>query len=467
MREVKERELFMNPYVVQMDKFADSLKHLSRTFLGLERKRRAFTEEEIGNMFVSVSQKVCAGCENRRECLGDNQEAVRQMVYEILAAAEEYGAELNIELKRKLQRQCTMAPRFLRETLEVFGAEKERMMWSRKVAENREGCAVQMTAFAEMVQHAARELGEGICVDDHLQKKVRIQLKRIGLKLLDSVFFVTKKGYYEIHLTVKAGRGECVLSKEAAEVLSSCLGRKILVVKGERPVVTDQYSTLVFSEGAGFQVLQGVAKIGKGCGKISGDTFLMTELPEGRKGVVLSDGMGAGEGAFEESARVVEMLEELLTAGFPPETSIRMMNSVLVAGRDDLRFSTVDMCVFDLYEGSCQMFKAGASTTFIKRKEKVEKISSATLPVGVLSDIEILKEERKLQDGDFVIMVTDGVLDAIPAGQEESMLGALIGGSSICNPGELAHHILEQVLELSGEMPADDMTVIAVGFWKL
>ena len=42
----------------------------------------------------------------------------------------------------------------------------------------------------------------------------------------------------------------------------------------------------------------------------------MTELPGGKEGVVLSDGMGSGESAFKESAMVVELLEELLGAGF-------------------------------------------------------------------------------------------------------------------------------------------------------
>ena len=45
MGEVKEKELFINPYVIQMDKFAGSLKHLSETFLGLEKGRRTLTGE--------------------------------------------------------------------------------------------------------------------------------------------------------------------------------------------------------------------------------------------------------------------------------------------------------------------------------------------------------------------------------------------------------------------------------------
>ena len=42
-----------------------------------------------------------------------------------------------------------------------------------------------------------------------------------------------------------------------------------------------------------------------------------------------------------------------------------------------------------------------------------------------------------------------------------------IGGTGMNNPKELAHHILEQVLEWTGEEPLDDMTVIAVGIWSV
>lgn len=467
MGEVKEKELFVNPYVIQMDKFAGSLKHLSETFLGLEKGRRTLTGEEIDEMFGAVSEKVCQGCEKKSLCLGEGRERTRQMVYEIMAAAEEYGAELNVELKRRLQKRCVMAPRFLRETLEVFQAQKQKMVWNRKLVMNREGCAASMNAFADLVQHAARELDAGICVDEHLQRKVKVRLKKNGLKLLSSVFFVTKQGRYEVHLTVRAPKGQCVASREAAEVLSSCLGRQMLLVKGECPVVTENYGTLVFMEGPAFQTIQGVAKIGKGCQRISGDTFSMTQLPGGREGVVLSDGMGSGEHAFQESAMVVEMLEELLEAGFPPCTAVQMMNTALVAGREELCFSTVDMCIFDLYQGTCELMKAGASTTFIRTGGGVERVSSATLPVGVLQELEVERTVRQLGDGDFVVMVTDGVLDALPVGNQEAMLSALIGGAGTNNPGELAHYLLEQVLELSGEVPADDMTILAVGLWKV
>ena len=36
-----------SPYVEQIEKYAHSLKQLSRTFLGLEEKKKAFSNEEI------------------------------------------------------------------------------------------------------------------------------------------------------------------------------------------------------------------------------------------------------------------------------------------------------------------------------------------------------------------------------------------------------------------------------------
>lgn len=466
MESVKERAGFENPYVVQMDRFADSLKHLSETFMRMEGCRGTFTKEEVEEMFCRVSEKVCANCENRKWCLEENRKSTCQLVYEILCAIEEYGAELNVELKRKLKRRCQYAPRFLRETLSVFENAKQKMLWNNKIILNRECCADQLSSFADMIRHTVRELDAGIFTDERLEKKLRLQFRKEGIKVINCIFIMTKQGCYEIHLTLKAAKGQCVQTKEAAKILSRCVGREMQPAAGERRNITDEYCTIVWAELPKYQTLQGVAKIGKGCELISGDTFLLTELPGGKVGVVLSDGMGSGEDAFQESAMVVEMLEELLHAGFPAQTAIQMMNTALVTGREEIRFSTIDMCVFDLYQGSCELLKAGASTTFIRYADRVEKIQSTSLPIGVVPNLEVEHVRRELEDGAFVVMMTDGVMDALPIGEQEALMSTFIKGTNIQHAKELAHHILGQVLEWTGELPKDDMTVIVVGLWK-
>ena len=465
--ETGEKEVFMNPYVVQMDKFADSLKHLAKTFLSLERYKGTLSKDELDEMYQRITGRVCAECENREECLGEKQVYTHQMLYEILGAVEDYGAELNVELKRKLKKQCLMAPRFLRESLEAYESAKQVLFWNWKMVQSRAGYASSMDQFADVIQHTARELDAGIFEDEHLEKKMKSKLKKAGIRMLSAVFYMTPQGKYEIHLTVKAEKGCLVATREVASIVSKCIDKTMILRQGERPIMSEEYSTVACVECARYQTLQGVAKIGKGCQTVSGDTFLMKDLPGGKKGIALSDGMGSGEEAFRESAMVVELLEELLEAGFPVKTAIQMMNTALVVGREEVKFSTIDVAIFDLYEGSCEFVKAGASTTFIKRGEVVERICSTTLPIGVVQDLELAAERRTLQSGDYIIMVTDGVMDALPVGEQESCLSTFIQESRIVNPKELAHHIMGRVLECSGEVPIDDMTVLVVGLWKI
>ncbi len=390
-------ELEMNPYVIQIDKFVNSLGKLSRFFLSLEDRKPLFFEVE-------------------------DWEATENM--------------------------------------------KERM-WEQKMSLNREGCAVQLDAFAQMIQHSTHELNASIFEDEHLEKKLKTKFSKMGVKLLSSVFFVTENGRYEIHVTVKTLKGQCVETKEVAKVISKCVGRQMVPESKERVAIGNDYCTITCIEGPEFHTLQGVAKIGKGCDCISGDNFSLLELPGGKQGIILSDGMGAGECAHRESAMVVEVLEELLEAGFPKETAFQMLNTALVIGREEVRFSTIDACIFDLYSGKCEIAKAGASTTFIKKGGQIDGIRSTSLPLGVVAKLEIEQVELDLEDGDMVIMVTDGVMDALPVGEQDLLMKMIIEGIHSQNPKEVAHHILEQVLACSGEVPLDDMTVLVVSIWSL
>ena len=391
------RELEMNPYVIQIDKFVNSLGKLSRFFLSLEDRKPLFFEVEDWKACEDVKEK----------------------------------------------------------------------MWEQKMIQSREGCAVQLDAFAQMIQHSTHELDASIFEDERLEKKLKAKCLKAGLKLLSTVFMVTECGRYEIHTTLKTRKGQCVETKEVARIVSKCTGRYMLPEKGERMSVGNEYCTIVCVEGPAYHTLQGVAKVGKGCECISGDNFSMLELPGGKQGVILSDGMGAGEMAHRESAMVVEVLEELLEAGFPKDTAFQMLNTALVIGREEVRFSTIDVCLFDLYTGKCEIAKAGASTTFIKRENQVEGIRSTSLPLGVVAKLEVDQVEAQLQDGDYIVMVTDGVMDALPVGEQDLIMKMIIEGTSSQNPKEMAHHILEQVLTCSGEVPLDDMTVLVVGIWSL
>ena len=457
--------LHTSPYVAQIEKFADSLKQLSKTFLQMEGKKKSFSREEIDNMFVHVRDKVCANCEKNEWCWKENFVRTYQMGYEILSAVDRYGNEMNTETKRKLQQYCVMAPVFLREMLEAFQGARLNMMWENRMVLSREGCAIQLDAFAEMIRSTAKEMEDSMFTDERMEKKIIAVLKKRGVRVLHIDFFMSKDGKYEVHVTARMLQEQCITVKQLVKEISRVMGRRLVPGGNQAQVLGREYLSIICMEGPSFYTLQGVARIGKGSSQICGDNFMMIDLPGGRRGAALSDGMGSGEKACRESTLVIELLEELLEAGFPEKTAIQMINTTLVMGREEIHYSTIDMSIFDLYTGKLELLKAGASSTFIRKRDRVEHICSTSLPIGVLHKIEIDSVERQLESGDYVIMVTDGIMDALPVGEQDIIMETIIKGTWMVNPKEMAEHILQQILNWSKEPPQDDMTVLVIGIW--
>ena len=114
----------------------------------------------------------------------------------------------------------------------------------------------------------------------------------------------------------------------------------------------------------------------------------------------------------------------------------------------------------------CYFTKIGAAASFIKRDHRVEKIYENTLPLGVLKEPEPEHILRQLSDGDYVIMVSDGITDALEDDRVGSDLRAILSNLRQENPRELAEALLQIVLHRTGGHIRDDMTVLVFGIWE-
>lgn len=458
--------LHTSPYAAQIDRFADSLKQLSRVFSRIDEKKTHFTEEEIEQMFQKIRKGVCRKCENCTSCWEENFDQTYQMGYEMLSAIDRYGNDLNTEMKRKLKQNCIRSSQFLKEILELFHDARQDLIWNNRIVQNREGCAVQMDLFAEILHYTSKEMEDSLVMDERIKKKIIATLNKNGTRVLAVHLLLNCSGKYEVHMTARAMTDAVITLKILAREISNILGRTVVAEGVSAQVLGKEYRTLVFKEKMDFYTLYGVARAGKEGNMISGDNFMVMDLPGGRQCMALSDGMGAGQKACQESTLVIELLEELLEAGFPEKLAVQMINTTLVLGREEIHYSTLDLCVFDLYMGKCELIKAGASSTFVKKQGKVEHLISTSLPVGVVQNLEIDTVELELESGDFIIMMTDGILDALPVGEQELLLETIIGGTQMSNPKDMANHILKQIQNWSNKAPQDDMTILVAGIWE-
>ena len=261
---------------------------------------------------------------------------------------------------------------------------KLNLLWNTKLEENREAMAVQLNEMAQIMTDTVEHAWDTHS-DEEMETHLRKKLKSMGLSVYSVLVYCEEHRRQEVYLT-------------------KLMKKSMMPARDSRAFVGSEKVTVLFVERTNFQVLYGVEKAVKGEERISGDNFSLRYCREGQFIGALSDGMGSGIKAYRESELVIDLLEQFLEAGFSKETAVRMINSALILRSEGQVFSTIDIASLDLYTGVCEFLKVGASTTFIRRENWVETISSTSLPAGVFHRLEPDCTGKKLYDGDMVIM---------------------------------------------------------------
>lgn len=255
-------------------------------------------------------------------------------------------------------------------------------------------------------------------------------------------------------------------TKEICGVIKEVFGKEFILAKGCRMVISKEFNTYEFVEDIHLKTVQGIASAVKSQEDVSGDSYTFLALPGGQMIMSLSDGMGSGKLASEDSGYIIELLEQLLDTGFGKQSAVRLINSLMFLKSEQKAFSTIDMSILDMYSGICEFIKVGASTTYIKHKSGVEAIRSESLPVGAFTQVDYEGAVRQMEDGDMIIMITDGIINHLEGENKEEILGDYIGQLDIASPQETANAILKYAMAGSKYVINDDMTVLTCGVYK-
>ena len=356
------------------------------------------------------------------------------------------------------------------QTDEMAGQEEEKdrqsVLWKKRLMENRELFADNLREMAEIMGQVAGKDVRAVWIPEKKKKQIVHMLEEEGLYVQDIYWLENPSEKDRLAVRVRCRKNLQCTSEELSGYLSVLLDRHLQAVHGSPFFLPQEYRTLYFEEEAKLTVLSGYAKAVKETEKVSGDNYSFFETKNGYYMAILSDGMGSGEKACADSEVVVDMAEKLMDAGFSIEMTVQMINDALLAGAENNNMSTLDLCGVDLYEGCATFAKIGSACTYIKSDGKVEKLSSATLPLGIFhkQDVELIK--RDIQDGDYIIMLSDGIMDCIMEEKGELFMKELIADIKFERPNEIAGCIMKYVLNLSKGRIRDDMTVLVMGFWE-
>jgi stage II sporulation protein E len=447
----------------RMKVFSESFLKLSKTWNTISEKQTGVKQPEINQIFETISEKLCKNCSNCNKCWENQFQETYQAACMVFETAEKKGVVGKEDIPAGFLEGCICAEEFIAETNRGFELAKLNRILNSRILESREVIAEQLREVSTVIQDITGDIYGAVEVARIEEERVVKRLRSEHIIAKDITIFERGNKRKEIILSAACRGGRCVTAKEAAAIISEALGVRVKVSESSKSVIAREYESFTFIEDTKFKILSGVARAMKEA--VSGDNFSLLPLESGEYMIALSDGMGTGKEAGDESEMVMSLLEQMIESGFKAETAIKLINSSLVLKTDRQAFSTIDMSIINLFTGMCEFIKIGAAAAFIKRDNWVETITSTTMPIGMFGNVDYDTVTKKLYEGDIIIMVTDGVLDSFPEENKEAAMEKLIMEIKSRNPQEIANRILDKTLAQSNFEPIDDMTVITAGMW--
>jgi sigma-B regulation protein RsbU (phosphoserine phosphatase) len=132
-----------------------------------------------------------------------------------------------------------------------------------------------------------------------------------------------------------------------------------------------------------------------------------------------------------------------------------------------LRFTTAFLTEFDPASRTLNYINAGHNAPVLRRSSgAVERMTNGGLPLGIQADARYEAGSAVLQTGDWLVIFTDGLVEAVNHRDEEygeeRMLNVLQAGATT-TPEEMLRRMMSDVDAFVGPTPQhDDITCLVV-----
>jgi serine phosphatase RsbU (regulator of sigma subunit) len=206
--------------------------------------------------------------------------------------------------------------------------------------------------------------------------------------------------------------------------------------------------------------------------EVGGDYYDFVPLPSDRMALALGDVSGKGVAAALMMAKFSgDTRYCILTENEPAPTATRLNSLLCSAGIED-KFITLSLCVLDAPTRKLTLTSAGHTPVLIRRADgRVEEVGQEVsgVPLGIMEDSQYQQAEVQLNEGDVVVIYSDGVTDARSPGDElydsqnnHRLLKRVAQSSG--GPVAVGRSILQDIREFSAEhSQADDITLVCLG----
>lgn len=441
---VSVRELCREPTLEENDRMAElslSFSRLSKGLYELSDRIKKPSSCELGVLCMRAFEGCCSRCSKNDTCHMGEYGRFSEAVSKVTELLDRDGRVKGARLPPYIPDFCHNIDEIICEINTSYAE----LLKERLTGEKTELFALDYEGVSRIISEALEKNRQEGQPDIELTEKLRRADTGVGTL---GVFGADRKRIYSRDIGKKA---EKMSSSEIRKALEKAYGAPL-----SEPIfeLRDGKICMRMEEEARFSVEYGACSMAKKGEKVCGDGTVFFEAPRGNSYAVLSDGMGSGHSAAFSSELCQIFLREMLTAGNRKETALKMLNNLL-RSKGEESSAGVDLMELDLIHGTAAFLKSGAAPSFVRRGDKLYKLRSNSAPIGIMREIEAERLNFNVEDGDLIIMVSDGICQSP---EENLRLMELLYGDI---NGDDVQSLAEKIIALSAEEGGgDDVSVI-------
>ncbi len=433
---------------------SNAIVQISDCVENVHKSLEPFEQDKLYQNVRATWKKVCADCELRESCRKEVRQPGEAALRKIVQALKD-GATLDkTKFPKGFSQSCYCFDDMCKRMHNCYLSYLASVGAQGKVDQMQGLLSDQFKSMADILQEIACDFDDDLNVNTEVADICTAEAQEFGLNVINASSFLDKFGRISVSLEVSRPRENFNITK-FTESISLATGTKMNI-----PRLTDNgdVCVLAFSPRISFSVEVGAFSRSADDVQICGDYYQSFYDTGERFVTVLSDGMGTGNRAAVDSAMAAELFSKLVKSGLSFDCALPIANSALLIKSSDESLATLDVVCVDLYNGRTDFMKAGAAATFIRHKDTVASLEQASLPIGILRDIQFTKATAKLGNGDIILMVSDGIL-----GDCNGWIQHELKAWDTSNSAEsFAKYIVNSACERKLGKTKDDMTAIAI-----
>lgn len=459
----KIKEIYSN----KLAEYSNILINMSDTLKNINDNDKLLMKNKSTALVQNLADRVCSECCMKYSCWSKEQFYTFHALEELLESSLKGKDKV---IPKELDRKCVKRTEILKEAEDIVHYHELNETRHNGIMDGRQMLSSEIENISASLEELFQNIKENYIFDTEIEYTVRRVLNKNSINFNDITCLRDKNDRIKINLELRSCSDQHKCVKEILPIINAALKTPMCIASEECKInVNTNTCTVCLQETAMYHMSTYVAKKNKEGESCSGDSYSFGDMNNGTYMVLLSDGMGTGPLAKQESAAAVVLMEKMAATGFKNISAINTVNNLMTMKySQEEKFSTLDLCTVDLFNGQAEFLKVGAVPSFIKKGDEVQVIDSKTLPMGVLDRIDVEKSTEKLNNGDILVMVSDGLLDF----DSKSLLKydwivSYLTDCTKLNPRDIAEELLSIGESLYCGKSQDDMTVVVSKIYKL